>query len=159
MKDLSQWQGLPYFPISQFYKEKFGQKVWKLPVSVAGTCPNREGLRGMKPCNFCDVYGSAAYPEFQELELREQIENTRAKLSKRYNAHRFLVYFQAYTTTFSRVERLRQHFEVALTYEDVVGIVTGTRPDCISHSLIDLLNEYLEKTFVSCMTDLRLYNY
>src|SRR5690606_26415451 len=57
MPSTDTWQGLPYFPISQFYKARFGAKVYKIPVSTATTCPNREGLNGMKTCNFCDVWG------------------------------------------------------------------------------------------------------
>ncbi|MEZ4873780.1 MAG: hypothetical protein R2827_16365 [Bdellovibrionales bacterium] len=60
---LEKWNGIPYYPISLYYQEFFGEKVLKLPVSVPGTCPNREGLNGMDVCNFCDEWGSAAYPE------------------------------------------------------------------------------------------------
>jgi radical SAM superfamily enzyme len=73
------WNGIPYYPVSQFYKETFGEKVYKVPVSTAETCPNREGLRGMKTCNFCDVWGSAAYPELREDSLQQQIETTKAQ--------------------------------------------------------------------------------
>ncbi len=139
---------LPYYPISQFYSKKFGEKVWKIPVSVAQTCPNREGLRGMKQCNFCDVWGSAAYPENRSLELKNQIEITKERLAKRYNTKKFLVYFQAYTSTFSKVNQLRQNFEVATTFADVCGLVVGTRPDCISDSVFELWNEYASKLYL-----------
>ena len=149
MQKHTQWQGMPFFPVSQFYKTKFGGKVWKIPVSVAQSCPNREGLKGMKTCNFCDVWGSAAYPEFRELELRNQIIVTREKVKNRHNAEKFLVYLQSYTNTFSKVAHLRRAFEVALEFEDVVGLVVGTRPDCLSDAVFDLWNEYSEKVFLS----------
>jgi radical SAM protein (TIGR01212 family) len=149
MQNLERWQGLPYHPISQHYKATFGEKVYKIPVSVAETCPNREGLRGMKTCNFCDAWGSAAYPDIQKQNLVDQINESRRRVLTRVNVAKFLVYFQAYTTTFAKVARLREQIEIATQFSDVVGIVVGTRPDCISDALFDLLNEYAEKFYVS----------
>jgi radical SAM protein (TIGR01212 family) len=143
------WQGSPYFPISLFYQNKFGEKVWKIPVSTATTCPNREGIRGMKVCNFCDEWGSAAFPEEREKGLSVQIETIRDRLQKRYNANKFLVYFQAYTNTFAKTQTLRQQLEVALKYKEVVGIVIGTRPDCISDAVLELWQEYSQRTYVA----------
>jgi len=139
---------LPYNPISQFYQSQFGEKVYKISVSVADTCPNREGLRGMKTCNFCDQWGSAAYHENLERPLKDQIESVRSLLLEKKKAKKFLVYFQAYTTTFQKVKKLREEIELALGYEDVVGVVIGTRPDCISDALLELWNETAEKVFV-----------
>ena len=138
-----------YYPISQFYKQKFGEKVWNIPVSIASTCPNREGLRGMKTCNFCDVWGSAAYPEVREESLREQIQKVRLRVAKRFNAKKFLVYFQSYTSTFQKTSKLVEAFEVALKEPDVVGFVVGTRPDCLSRGIFDLWNDYCQRTFVA----------
>lgn len=140
---------LPYYPISRFYKERFGTKVYKISVAVADTCPNREGLKGMQTCNFCDQWGSAAYSQNLEKDLRQQIEDVREILREKRGADKFLIYFQAYTTTFSRVSRLREQFETALSYPDVVGLVVGTRPDCVSQAFLDLCNEAKERTFIS----------
>ena len=142
------WQGLPYYPISQFYRHRFGQKVYKIPVSVAQTCPNREGLKGMKTCVFCDSWGSAAYPEYRELELKKQISLSRQTVQKRFKANRFLVYFQAYTNTFVRTAQLKRYFEAAIDSKDVVGIVVGTRPDCLSQAVFDLWNDYSRKCLI-----------
>lgn len=147
--NFERWQGLPYHPISVHYKNTFGEKVYKIPVTTASSCPNREGLRGMKTCNFCDVWGSAAYPDIQKQNLTEQIAESRRRVLLRVNAAKFLVYFQAYTTTFARVEELRRQLAEATKISDVVGVVIGTRPDCISDSLFELLNEYSQKTYVS----------
>ena len=106
MSGFPQWQGLPYFPISLYYHYLFGEKVWKVPVSTATTCPNRDGIRGMTVCNFCDEWGSAAYPQHREEHLSSQIALNKEHLRKRYNAHKFLVYFQAYTNTFGVEETL-----------------------------------------------------
>lgn len=140
---------LPYNPISRFYREQFNAKVYKISVSVADTCPNREGLKGMQTCNFCDQWGSAAYKQNLEKPLRQQIEEVREILKRKRGAERFLVYFQAYTTTFSRVSRLREQFELALSYPDVVGLVVGTRPDCVSQAFIEACAEYAERGFMA----------
>jgi uncharacterized protein len=143
-----QWDGKPYFPISQVYKQRFGSKVVKVPVSIADNCPNRAGIKGMKTCIFCDVHGSFAYPESQGDEIREQIVRHREKVAKRFNAHKFLVYFQAYTTTFTQLARLKEGFEAALEQPDVAGLIVGTRPDTLSEAVLRAWKEYSERTFV-----------
>jgi radical SAM protein (TIGR01212 family) len=148
MSDQKQWDGKPYFPISQVYKERFGTKVVKIPVSVAETCPNREGLKGMQTCIFCDVHGSFAYPDSQDQDLKDQITRHREHILKRTNAARFLVYFQAYTTTFTQLARLKLGFEAGLSFDDVVGIVVGTRPDTLSEAVLRFWQETSEQTFV-----------
>jgi radical SAM protein (TIGR01212 family) len=142
------WDGKPYHPISLDYKTRFGGKVVKVPVSIAESCPNRDGLKGMKTCIFCDEHGSFAYADSQGDELKSQIELHRAKVTERFNAAKFLIYFQAYTTTFTSLQKLKSGFDLALSYEDTVGLVVGTRPDCLSEAVIRTWKEYSEKTFV-----------
>jgi radical SAM protein (TIGR01212 family) len=142
------WAGKPYFPISQVYKERFGSKVVKIPVSIADNCPNRAGIKGMQTCIFCDEHGSFAYPESQGAAIREQIVRHRERIAERFNATRFLVYFQAYTTTFTQLERLKEGFEVALSFPDVVGLVVGTRPDTLSEAVIQYWREVNQRAFV-----------
>jgi radical SAM protein (TIGR01212 family) len=145
----SGWNGLPYNPISNFYRQKFGAKVYKIPVTVVDSCPNRKGLKNMQTCVFCDVWGSAANSESSAMNLREQISKYQDIIRKKYKAEKFLVYFQAYTNTFTKVSQLRENFETALEFPEVVGFVVGTRPDCISQGVLDLWQEYHEKSFVA----------
>lgn len=141
-------QGLPFNPISQHYKQLFGEKVYKIPVAVVESCPNREGLKGMETCLFCDVWGSAARSEAFELPLDQQIKKYKAHIQNKFKANLFLVYFQAYTNTFTKLQTLRNNFDVALSEPDVRGLVVGTRPDCLSAAVLDLWNEYHQKAFV-----------
>ena len=90
MKSANQ-EELPYKAISQFYKSFFGEKVFKIPVALAGDCPNRRGLKGMKTCIFCDEHGSFAYPENQKLQLLEQLKKHKIKVANRFKAKKFLV--------------------------------------------------------------------
>ncbi len=143
------WTGLPYHSISEHFKRIFSEKVYKIPVSVVDNCPNRMGLKGMKTCSFCDVWGSAAREESFQLTLDQQIERYHQSISNKYNAKKFLIYFQAYTNTFSKIPTLRLNFETALKYPFVAGFVLGTRPDCISESVLQLWQEYCERSFVS----------
>jgi radical SAM protein (TIGR01212 family) len=139
------WRGLPFRPISQHYLSLFGEKVYKIPVAIADDCPNRRGLKGMKPCVFCDEWGSAARSEAFSLELKTQIEKYRSQIHDHYKANKFLIYFQAYTNTFLKLQSLRDHFQTALEYPFVHGLVVGTRPDCISKGVFDLWNETTKK--------------
>ncbi len=142
------WLGLPYHTISEHYNQLFGEKVYKIPVTVVDDCPNRRGLKGMQTCVFCDVWGSAANAESLSMELRAQIEKYHGHIAQKYKAKAFLIYFQAYTNTFTKVSALRHNFDVALSYPWVKGFTVGTRPDCLSKAVFDLWNEYHEKSFV-----------
>lgn len=137
-----------YRPLSAHYRERFGTKVYKVSVSTATTCPNRQGLGGMRVCTFCDEWGSAAYADTAPLALAEQIHANRERIRQRYKAERFLVYFQAYTTTFERAARVEDWFETALAEPDVVGVVLGTRPDCLPSRMLRLLARWAERTYV-----------
>lgn len=145
----TQWQDKPYFPISTMYKKIFGGKVFKIPVSIAEDCPNRRGINGMQTCIFCDEWGSFAYPENVELDLRQQINTHKVKIAKRFNSEKFLVYFQAYTSTFTKLAELKLGFDIALEFENIAGLVVGTRPDCLSEGILRTWKEYSEKTFMA----------
>lgn len=135
------WDNHRYFPISQYYKKRFGEKVYKVSVSIAETCPNRQPNSRMPLCIFCDEWGSAAYHLERDKSLREQIITNRDKIAKRYRAKQFLVYFQSYTNTFDRVADLEQRFNIALSEDNIKGIVLGTRPDCLPARVLPLLKQ------------------
>lgn len=144
------WNGLPYYSISDRYKRVFGAKVYKIPVAVVDDCPNRLGLKGMKTCSFCDVWGSAARSEAFELSLSEQIIKYKAHIKGKFKASQFLVYFQAYTNSFAKISDLEKNFEESLTCgDDIIGFVVGTRPDCLSLSLFKLWQSFHERKYVS----------
>ncbi len=137
-----------FYPISRFYKRKFGEKVFKIPVALSGKCPNLKDGSGLKTCIFCDEWGSFAYPENQNLNLADQIQTHQKKVSERYKTNKFFVYFQAYTTTYTQVQKVKESFDKALEFDGVVGIILGTRPDCLSPALLEILNQTAQKTFM-----------
>ncbi|MES9874372.1 MAG: TIGR01212 family radical SAM protein [Candidatus Sedimenticola sp. 6PFRAG7] len=137
-----------YYPVSLYYRNLFGEKVYKVSVSVAESCPNRQPNGRLLPCVFCDEWGSAAYHQERELALEEQIRLNREKIARRYKAKKFLVYFQSYTNTFDRVEKLRERFDTALAQDGVCGLVVGTRPDCLPARIMPLLRDTHESSYV-----------
>lgn len=100
----------------------------------------------MKVCVFCDEWGSAAYPENRKFDLLEQVNKNKQIVLKRSKARKFLIYFQAYTYTYQKVAKLYEYFDQVIKLPEVCGIVVGTRPDCISDALLDMWNQYAEKT-------------
>ena len=147
-----------YLPISQHYREKFGFRVQKVSVSVAKTCPNREGLAGMKTCIFCDEWGSA--PAFVQADwtMLEQLKYHRERIRKRYKANKFLVYFQSYTNTFGRLSDLKKRCDEALQQNDIIGIVIGTRPDCLPKGALKFFGELASQTYLSIELGIQTFN-
>ena len=104
----------------------------------------------MKICTFCDEWGAAAYHADVDKSLKEQIALHKNAIRKRYNADKFLIYFQSYTNTFGRVKELAAMFRSVLNNEDdVIGIVIGTRPDCLPRGILQIFEEISETHFVS----------
>ena len=122
-------------------REKYGENVYKISLSGNFTCPNRDGTLGRGGCTFCSVASFAGNNGTGT--LREQLSENRNP-----RARIFLAYFQAYTNTYASIDHLRQLYEEALRVKDVVGIVIGTRPDCISDELLDYLEDLNRRTFL-----------
>lgn len=137
-----------YHPLSRHYRRRFGCKVYKVSVSVAQTCPNRQERGSMRVCTFCDAWGAAAYADTAGQDLRAQIRRNGARIRARYGAEKLLVYFQAYTNTFERIAQLQRWYETALAEPDVVGIVVGTRPDCLPPRVLHLLSALARQAYV-----------
>jgi hypothetical protein len=120
-----------YNTFSAHLRDTFGCRVQRVAVDAGFTCPNRDGTVGVGGCIYCDEAGSrAAYVE-PELPIREQVRRGIEHLRRRYKADKFLVYFQPYTNTYAPVERLRALYDEAIAHPDVVGLMIGTRADCV----------------------------
>jgi len=144
---MTAWQERRYYPISQYFKSRFGEKVGKISVSVAETCPNRQSPK-MDACIFCDEYGSAAYPFERGNTLLEQIRSNRKHVRRRLRANKFLVYFQAYTNTLGRISALEERFQIALSEPDILGLVVGTRPDCLPERIFPLFQQTAQNHYL-----------
>ncbi len=132
---------LPYFPISQDLKTRFGGKIVKLSLDAGFTCPNRDGTKGFGGCSFCSPEGSG--------ELSSDMRSQMTLLSPKWPAASgYLAYFQSHTNTYAPVDQLRALYLEALSYPNVVGIAIATRPDCLSQDVLDLLEELSKQTFL-----------
>lgn len=129
-----------YNVYSEHLLKKFGEKVYKLPVNLPGTCPNRDGKVGWGGCIFCDEDGSGFECLSSELTVKQQVAENKKFFRKRYYAGKFIVYFQAFTNTYLPFDRFKANILDALE-QDVVGISVSTRPDCINDRYLDFLYE------------------
>jgi len=137
-----------YNKLSAHWREVFGCRVQRVAVDGGFTCPTRDGTVGVGGCVYCDEAGSrAAYVEPQ-LPVREQVRRGIEQMRRRYKAEKFLVYFQPYTNTYAPVERLRALYDEALDHPDVVGLMIGTRADCLGEDILALLEEYHRRTYL-----------
>lgn len=137
-----------YTSFNNYLKQTFGERVYRVPIDAGFTCPNRDGTRAQGGCTFCDDRGSGAPTINQVLSVKEQLETGVERIRRRYKAEKFLAYFQAFTNTYAPEAVLRSLYDVSLDHKDVVGICIGTRPDCLDDNILDLLAEYLKKTYV-----------
>ncbi|ELY5879825.1 TIGR01212 family radical SAM protein [Cronobacter sakazakii] len=122
---------------------RYGQKVHKLSLHGGFSCPNRDGTLGRGGCTFCNV-ASFADETQQHLSIQQQLAQQAARVDR---AHRYLAYFQAYTSTFAEVNVLRAMYQQAISQADIVGLCVGTRPDCVPESVLDLLAGYREQGY------------
>ena len=135
------WNGKPYHSLDHMLRERFGEKVYKVTLNGGMSCPNRDGKLGSRGCIFCSAGGSGDFAADAELSVTEQIDSQIALLSAKRPIHKYIAYFQAYTNTYAPVEYLRKIFTEALAHPSVVALSIGTRPDCLSEDVLDLLNE------------------
>lgn len=134
---------------TSYLKEKFGSRVQKLSVHAGMTCPNRDGSKGTEGCIYC--LNEAFTPSYctSEKTITQQIAEGIEFHRKRYRrASKYLVYFQAYSNTYTEPETLQKMFEEALSVEGISGITAGTRPDCISSEIAEVLAYYSKKTSI-----------
>jgi radical SAM protein (TIGR01212 family) len=138
-----------YNDYGNFLKEKFGCRVHKVSVDMGFTCPNRDGSVAQGGCIYCNndtfvpPYARARFP------MQDQIGCGMRYLKRRFKAQKFIIYFQAYTNTYDRIEKLEKLYREALGYENVVGIAVGTRSDCIDEKKIELFEALADECFVS----------
>jgi len=123
-------------------------RVQKISIDAGFTCPNRDGRISTGGCTFCD--NRTFNPSYcdRRKSIREQLSEGKMFFNRKYSDMKYLAYFQAFTNTYGSLDSLRRMYEEALAEEDVVGLVIGTRPDCISAPLLDYLEELSRQTFL-----------
>ena len=137
-----------YHDFGTWIRNQLPFRVQKISIDAGFTCPNRDGRIGIGGCIFCD--NKSFNPSYcsHKKSITEQLEDGKRFFAKKYPDMKYLAYFQAYTNTYDAVDKLKELYEEALKVEDVVGIVIGTRPDCVSSELLDYLEELSKRTFL-----------
>ena len=131
-----------------FLKRYFPYKVQKISLNAGFTCPNRDGNKGVGGCTYCN--NQTFNPDYcrTEKSITRQLEEGKQFFAHKYPEMKYLAYFQAYTNTYGELEDLKRKYEEALSADGVVGLVIGTRPDCMPDSLLDYLEEMNRHTFL-----------
>ncbi len=137
-----------YNEFGTYLRGIFGCKVQKITIDAGFTCPNRDGKVGRGGCTYCNNQTFNPAYCHRHLPVREQMIEGISFFAHKYPTMRYLAYFQAYTNTYDSLDKLKEKYEEALEVDGCVGIVIGTRPDCMPEELLDYLQELSQRTFV-----------
>lgn len=137
-----------YNDYSSYLRGVFGCKVQKISVNAGFTCPNRDGTKGWGGCTYCN--NQTFNPEYCDggKSVLQQVEEGKAFFSRKYPSMKYLAYFQAYTNTYGETAALIRKYEDALSVDGIVGLVIGTRPDCMPDELLRYLSSLARQTYV-----------
>lgn len=138
----------PYRDFSEFLSSRFPYKVQKISINAGFTCPNRDGTKGRGGCTYCNNQSFSPGYGKPTKSISEQLADGIDFFSHKYPEMKYLAYFQSYTNTYELPEMLIEKYEEALAYPGVVGLIVGTRPDCMSDELLDYFETLSKKTFV-----------
>ena len=136
-----------YNAFSEELKQVFGCRVQRLSVDAGFTCPNRDGSVGVDGCIFCGGKGSGSFGILQGAGVAGQMEHAKEVMVRKYKAAAFIAYFQSFSNTYAPVEQLKRLYDEALTVPGVVGLIIGTRPDCLPDAVLDLLADYAKRCY------------
>jgi len=138
----------PYNDFGNFLKEKFPYKVQKISVNAGFTCPNRDGSKAVGGCTYCNNQSFSPGYGGNQKSVTRQLKEGMDFFSHKYPEMKYLAYFQSYTNTYDDTDKLIDLYEEALSYPDVVGLIIGTRPDCMPDELLEYFSRLKERTFL-----------
>lgn len=145
---MNMWGDKRYYSLNYFLRQKFGEKVFKVSLDAGFSCPNRDGKLSTKGCIYCSSRGSGDFAGNKNESIKEQFENVKKTMNKKWKATKYIAYFQAYTNTYGEIDLLRKKYYEALEMKGVVAIAIATRPDCLSEDVLKLLYEISKKTYL-----------
>lgn len=139
---------LPYNDFGTWLRTLFPYKIQKLSVNAGFSCPNRDGRISTGGCTFCD--NNTFNPSYcdKNKTIRKQLETGKLFFARKYPDMRYLAYFQAYSNTYASLDTLKRLYEEALQTDGVVGLVIGTRPDCVTSEILDYIGNLSRQTFI-----------
>lgn len=137
---------MQYRSYGEHLQERYGTKVYKIPINLPGTCPNRDGTIGRGGCIFCDEEGAGFQCLSNTKTVEKQLEENKLFYQKRFGVKKFIAYFQTFTNTYLPYDDFRRNILAASKDQDLVGISISTRPDCINDQYLAFLKEIAEET-------------
>jgi len=140
------WGDKRYHTLNHYYRELFGEKVFKVPLDGGFTCPNRDGTVATGGCIFCSARGSGDFAGDRRLSLKQQFREIKDTLHKKWPQAKYIGYFQAFTNTYAPAAELKEMYEAVLEEDGVVGLSIATRPDCLPDDVLDVLEDINKKT-------------
>ncbi len=129
-----------YYKYSDYLKNTYGEKVYKIPVNLPGTCPNRDGTCGTKGCIYCSDIGTGFESQENRMSVEEQLLKNIAYIGPKYGAHQYIAYFQNYSNTYRPIDQFEKYMRAACL-PSVVGLSISTRPDVVGDEYLDLLKK------------------
>jgi len=144
-----------YYKFSDYLKERYGQKVYKLPLNLPVTCPNRDGCVGYGGCIFCGEEGAGFETLPSVLSVSQQLSENKSYIGRNYGASKFIAYFQNYSNTYLPLSEFRKSMYEAIQ-EDIVALYISTRPDCIGDEYIEVLSGIKKERDIDIVVELGL---
>jgi uncharacterized protein len=138
-----------YYPLNLHFQQRFGCRVQKISLDGGFTCPNIDGSVAKGGCVFCDNRAFSPSRRVKKDAIKSQIQRGIDGLRRRYQIEKFLAYFQPGTNTYGSLDKLNMLWQTALEDERIVGLVIGTRPDCLPNDVLDLIDDFAHRTYVS----------
>lgn len=137
-----------YYTLDYFYKHRFNSKVFKVSLDMGLTCPNIDGTVGIGGCIYCKN-GSGDFAGDKTKPLKEQFDEIKEMMLKKWPNSKYIAYFQSNTNTYAPLDFLKKNFEEVITYDNVVGLSIGTRPDSIEPDVMDYLEDLSKRTYLT----------
>jgi radical SAM protein (TIGR01212 family) len=144
---ITSWYGKPYYYLSDYLRDAHCCRVLKLPINANLSCPNRDGTLNAAGCIFCSEDGSSSPGINRSDSVPEQIASAKKKFKRSDADTKYIAYFQAFTNTFAPPAHLKMLYDQAVQQKDIVGLMIGTRPDCLPDETLDLIASYKKKGF------------
>ncbi|EGO61988.1 TIGR01212 family radical SAM protein [Acetonema longum] len=144
-----------YRTYAEYLRQTYGEKIYKLPVSLPVTCPNRDGTCGVNGCVFCGEIGAGYENLPASMTVSQQITANKAHIAPKYKAQKFIPYFQNFSNTYLTPDKLAAYVQEACQ-EDVVGIALATRPDCVHNRHLEILGEIKDRYHIDITLELGL---
>ena len=138
-----------YNDFSSFIKRKFGERVQKVSLNTGFTCPNRDGTKGVGGCTYCNNNSFSPYYCKPTKSITQQLDEGIDFFSDKYKTQKYLAYFQSYTNTYADIRLIKELYTEAINHPKIIGLVIGTRPDCVSNEIIDYLSNFAEQYYIA----------